>query len=104
MEEETTVICSLAKDLPEVTIGKHINHTNFLVGKKVFGFIRKDGLALKLPKDKIEKLLDGITVSRLVMGKKEMKEWIVISHKNPEDYKKDKELFKESLVFVSSHN
>jgi hypothetical protein len=104
MEEATKIICSLIKDFPEVTIGKHINHTNFLIGKKVLGFIRKDGLALKLPPETVNKLLQKSTISRLVMGKKEMKEWVVIFHKNPEEYKADKDLLKESITFVSSHN
>ena len=104
MDEINNVIIALSKSVPGATIGQHLNHINLLVGKKVFGFIRKDGLVLKLPQETIKKILNGSTIIRLVMGKKEMKEWVIIAHQNPEEYKKDLSLLKESAAFVSAKN
>jgi hypothetical protein len=36
------------------------------------------------------------------MGKRTMKEWIVIEHSKPADHKKDLALFKEAKAFVES--
>ena len=36
------------------------------------------------------------------MGKRTMKEWIVIEHPKPADYKKDLALFKEAKAFVEA--
>jgi hypothetical protein len=36
------------------------------------------------------------------MGKRTMKEWIVIEHPKPADYKKDLPLFKEAKAFVEA--
>jgi len=55
---------------------------------------------MKLPKEKIAELADRRDVSMLVMGKRVMKEWVVVAHKNPGAYKKDLELFKISAAFA----
>ena len=36
------------------------------------------------------------------MGKRTMKEWIVIEHAQPADYKKDLALFREAEAFVEA--
>jgi hypothetical protein len=97
----TTIVSSLMEQLPEVTVGKHINNTNFLSGKKVVGFIKNNGLVIKLPRERVAELVDKKYAKLLVMGKRVMQEWVVIEHTNPEDYKRDIELFKEAVAFVS---
>jgi hypothetical protein len=36
------------------------------------------------------------------MGKRTMKEWILLDHAKPSSYKKDLALFKEAITFVLS--
>lgn len=98
----TTTLSFMLGSLPQVNIGKHINNTNFLVGKKVFAFIKGDSVAIKLPKAKIQELVDKKSASPLVMGKRVMKEWAVIRHEEAEEYIKDLALFQESIAFVAS--
>jgi hypothetical protein len=90
--------------LPDVTEEKTETHATFLIKKKVFAFTRSSGpgVALKLPKERIAALLDRNDITLLSMGKRTMKEWIVIERSKPADYKKDLALFKEAKAFVET--
>lgn len=101
-DDLSTILAFMLADLPQVKIGKHIHNINFLVGEKVFAFIKGDGVAMKLPKEKIKELMVQELATPLVMGKRVMKEWVLIKHDDPEEYKKDLELFKESIAFVAT--
>lgn len=97
-----TVLSAILEDMPQVRVGTHLNHTNFLIGNKVFAFLQGEGVALKLPKTTIQALIEVKLAAPLVMGKRTMKEWAVIQHEHPEEYRQDAALFKESIAFVSS--
>lgn len=102
MENSTlaNIIASMLEQMPQVRTGKHLNHTNFVIGNKVFAFLKKDSLVIKLPKETGQKLIAQHYAEPLVMGKRVMKEWIVIKHTDPQDYHKDLALFKEAMAFV----
>jgi hypothetical protein len=97
-------LSSLLAPLPDVAEEKTETHATFLTGKKVFAFTRSSGhgVALKLPKERIAALLKREDITSLTMGKRTMKEWIVIERSKPADYKKDLALFKEAKAFVES--
>jgi predicted DNA-binding protein (MmcQ/YjbR family) len=97
-------LSSLLAPLPDVAEEKTETHATFLTGKKVFAFTRSSGpgVALKLPKERIAALLQREDITPLTMGKRTMKEWIVIEHPKPADYKKDLALFKEAKAFVEA--
>ena len=97
-------LSSLLAPLPDVREEKSETHATFLTGKKVFAFTRSSGpgVALKLPKERIAALLEREDITPLTMGKRTMKEWIVIEHPKPTDYKKDLPLFKEAKAFVEA--
>jgi len=97
-------LSSLLGPLPDVTEEKTETHATFLIRKKVFAFTRSSGpgVALKLPKDRIAALLQREDITLLTMGKRTMKEWIVIEHPKPAEYKKDLALFKEARAFVDA--
>src|SRR5690348_16137834 len=98
-----TILASFFERNPQVSMGKHFNATSFLVGRKIFAFLRKEGgVELKLPKAKADELVQKNYALPLVMGKRVMKEWVVIVHSDPEEYKQDKELFRQALAFVRS--
>lgn len=103
-DDLSTILAFMLADLPQVKVGKHINNINFLVGEKVFAFVKGDGVAMKLPREKIKELIDQDRATPLVMGKRTMKEWVVLKHEDPEEYKGDIEIFKESIAFVSSQS
>jgi hypothetical protein len=97
-------ISSLLSSLPGVTVKKTEIHATFFTGKKIFAFTRSSGpgMVLKLPKERIAVLLQREDIALLTMGKRTMKEWIVIEHPTPADYKKDLPLFKEAKSFVET--
>ena len=94
-------LSNLVGKLSKVTVGQKFGHVNFTVGKKVFAFSRPDGVALKLPLTTVDSLVLKKKAARLVMGTKVMKEWVMLKHPKPADYRGDLGLFKESLAFVS---
>jgi hypothetical protein len=100
--ELAAVLTSMLEELPGVVVGKKFNSVNFTVDKKVFSFIKDGSVVLKLPPETVKALVAARTASLLVMGKRTMKEWVVIRYKEPADAKKDLGLFKEAMEFVSS--
>jgi predicted DNA-binding protein (MmcQ/YjbR family) len=97
-------LSSLLSALPGVAEEKTATHATFTTNKKVFAFTRSagGGVALKLPKERIAELLQREDIIPLRMGKRTMKEWILLDRAKPADYKKDLALFKESIAFVSA--
>ena len=97
-------LSALLSPLPDVAEEKTETHATFLIKKKVFAFTRSSGpgVALKLPKERIAALLEREDITLLTMGKRTTKEWIVIEHAKPADYKKDLALFKEAKAFVEA--
>ncbi len=103
--ELVTTLSKLLAALPGVTEEKTEKHVTFLVNKKFFAFTRSGeggGVAIKLPKERIAELLHRKEISPLTMGKRTMKEWILLDHAVPVSYKKDLALFKEAIIFVLS--
>jgi len=96
------VVSMLLEGLPGVTTQRKFHNTSFLVKKKVFAFTRPDGAVLKLPEVKIRELMDTSPAAPLVMGRRVMREWVVLRHDDPGAYRKDKKLFLEAMAFVSS--
>lgn len=95
-----SIIASMLEQIPQVRTGTHLHTTNFVMGNKVFAFLKKDRLAIKLPQGTAQQLVAQRYAQPLVMGKRVMKEWIVINHIDPQDYQQDLELFKKAMAFV----
>ena len=102
MKKLSTVLAAMLQKLPGAVVGKKFNSTNFTVRKKVFAFTKDGGVVLKLPPDTVKAVLKTRTASLLVMGKRTMKEWVVIRYQDPTDAKKHLGLFKEAMDYVSS--
>ena len=96
------ILSSLIGSLPGVTDKQFPNHIGFFTGKNVFVFASRTSnrVVLKLPKDRIAVLLERDDITLLTMGKRTMKEWIVIERARTADFKKDLALFKEAKSFV----
>lgn len=99
--ELAAMLTQMLQGLPGVHAEKSANRVSFRIGKKVFAFTQRDGVVLKLPREKINTLVKRKAAAFLIMGKREMKEWAVIKRKDPKDYKRDFKLFKEALAFAA---
>ena len=73
-------LSSLLGSLPGVKEKQFPNHTSFFTGKNIFVFTSRTSnrVILKLPKERIATLLQREDITLLTMGKRTMKEWIVI--------------------------
>jgi hypothetical protein len=97
-------LSKLLATLPGIAEEKTATHATFLTGKKIFAFTRSGGggVALKLPKERIAELLQRDDIAPLAMGKRTMKEWILLDRAKPADYRKDLALFKEAITCVAA--
>jgi len=75
--EFAPVIAAFAGDRKVTSVRKFAS-TNLTAGDKVFAFTNKMGMVVKLPAPRISALIAAGQAVRLVMGKREMKEWAII--------------------------
>ena len=94
-------LISLLSRLRGVEVLPKFGHASFLVGKKVFAFTRPGAVVLKLPAERIAELVKSARGKILVMGKRKMKEWVVLSYASPKETAADLPIFKESISFVA---
>jgi hypothetical protein len=65
---------------------------------KVFAFQAQDGLVLKLPAARVQELVRKREARAVVMGKRAMKEWVVVGL--PRGLRAEIELLREAMAFV----
>ncbi|MDQ2834914.1 MAG: MmcQ/YjbR family DNA-binding protein [Acidobacteriota bacterium] len=103
--ELVVVLSELLASLADVTEQKTVSHVTFYTEGKVFAFTRAtgQGVALKLPKERIAALLEQRDdITPLKMGKRTMKEWVLVERAKLSAYRKDLALFQEAMAFVGS--
>jgi len=89
--------------LPEAVVVRKPSGAMYQAGTKIFAFTRPDGMAMKLPEERVAGLVDSrADTSFLVMGTKTMREWLMLRYSSPIDYRKDGKLFEEAMKFVAS--
>ena len=91
-------VVSMFADHRDVKFGKMFSASSVLnVNGKIFAMCRKGDLVVKLPRDRVDELIDARKGTRFDPGHgRIMKEWIVIPEKK-EDWQK---LSKEAYTFV----
>jgi len=73
---------------------------SFLAGKKIFAFTRPEGIAMKLPEARIRELIAERDASFLVMGKRTMREWMLLKLTSPTG-ESDLALLREAMEFAA---
>ncbi|MDX8346479.1 hypothetical protein SLH49_00625 [Cognatiyoonia sp. IB215446] len=81
----------------DVSIGKMLKAEALQVGGKSFAYPTEDAIVFKLPKSTVDELQDEGLAVRLVVGKREMKEWVVVSASEEDICKR---LAEQSYQFV----
>ena len=81
-QEMTATILAMVEGWEGVRVKVNGNCSNYTVGEKekIFGFTRKEGVVLKLPAERVKELVTARGAAALVMGKKTMKEWVVMPY------------------------
>ncbi len=87
-------------DIDYVRPGKMFGHPAYYVGGKLFASLYMDGVCVKLPKNRVKELLRKENYTPFQPRGRRMKEWILITHENSEEYLNDKPIFKESITYT----
>ncbi|MDQ1724634.1 MAG: hypothetical protein QOG52_1662 [Frankiaceae bacterium] len=79
-------LCEELLTSPGVTIGRALSNEGLMVGGKLFAFLRRDRLVVKLPVARVAELIEDGTGDEALMGKRRMKQWVEValdSHWSP---------------------
>lgn len=101
-EKIKPILDSLLLDISIVEPGKMYGYPAYYVKGKLFASLYNDGVCLKIPEKKVKELLKKEEYHLFEPMGRKMREWIFIVKDNPKDYINYKELFFESIEFVSS--
>lgn len=74
----------------------------FFAGERLFAFVAQEGVALKLPAEVVQRVIDHVDYLPFKMRNRPLlREWIRIKHEDAATYKKDAPLFRQAIRFVS---
>ena len=82
--------------------GKMFGHPAYYICGKLIASLYMKGVCIKLPEARVKELLTKDGYSPFQPMGRTMKEWIMITHKNSNEYLKNKTIFQESLQYVTS--
>jgi hypothetical protein len=101
-KEITEALTAMVDGVAGVKVKPFGARANYTVGakQKIFAFTRKDGVVLKLPAERVKALQETHRASALVMGKKTMKEWVVMPYADAAALRRDLKLLKEAMRFA----
>lgn len=86
------------EQLPGAEFRKKFHGVSFFVGEKVFAFLAKDGVVLKLTAARVQELVREREARALVMGQRVMREWVVVGC--PRGLGGEVELLREAMGFA----
>ena len=96
------ILDSLLLNMPSVVEGKMFGYAAYYVNGKLFACIYGEGVGVKVPEAVARKLLsERHVVPFRPLGKPKMREWIQLNHARSADYRKDINIFRTSVEFVS---
>jgi hypothetical protein len=96
------VLDSILLKITGVVAGTMFGYPAYYINRKLFACLYEEGVGIKVP----EQVADSLVVKKGIIrfqpkGKRPMKEWIQINHERSEDYRKDEEILKISVEYVS---
>jgi hypothetical protein len=101
--EQKGMLDRLLLDQPEVSAGVVFGLPCYKINGVVFATLYGEGVGIKLPEARVRELLEqpGFVPFR-PFGRNRGKEFVQITHENPEDYQHDKPLFEEAMRYAFS--
>lgn len=101
-EKHKVVLDSFLLDDPRVEPGKMYGHPAYYVSGKLFASLYMEGICVKVPASLKEKLLEREGIEPFTPMGQEMREWVLITRSASEDYRRDKDIFMDSIAYVTS--
>jgi hypothetical protein len=97
------VLDDVLLQFPGVVGGRMFGYPAYYINRKLFACIYEKGVGIKVPEKVAESLVGRKGIVRFQpRGRKPMKEWIQINREHSEDYRRDQEILKISIDYVSS--
>jgi TfoX/Sxy family transcriptional regulator of competence genes len=88
--------------MSSVAEGKMFGYAAYYVNGKLFACIYGDGIGVKVPEEIANKLLsEKRAVAFQPVGKPKMREWVQINRARSADYRRDIDILRASVAFVS---
>lgn len=101
-ENNRQVLDEIFSGIPGVRFAKAFGYPGYYLGKKMIACVYEDGLGIKLSPEWTEKMLtENRAIPFKPYGRHTMRQWVFIVLENPEDYKKDMDIFLESRNYIS---
>jgi hypothetical protein len=87
--------------MPGVKASKAFGYPAYKINGNVFAFVGSKGVAIKLPEERVNALLDGQTLKHFEVGDGVVwRQWLSIQRDAFNDYDQDARLFEESVEFL----
>jgi hypothetical protein len=103
--EHKRVLDAMLLDIAAVRPGKMFGYPGYYVDRKLFACVMGDAIAIKLPEATVRALIaaDGAEIEPFrAMGGRTMREWVQIRRKDPDRYRGDEEILRDSVAFVAA--
>jgi hypothetical protein len=102
-QDVAEIVSGMVKKFSGVSEKKGVSgRPQFFAGERLFAFVAQEGLALKLPAEVVQRVIDQVDYLPFKMRNKPvLREWIRIKHEDAVTYKKDAPLFRQAISFVS---
>jgi hypothetical protein len=102
-ENNKQVLDEIFSGIPGVRFAKAFGYPGYYLGKKMIACVYEEGLGIKLSPEWTEKMLgENRAIPFKPYGRHTMRQWVFIVHENPVDFKKDLDIFYESIQYISS--
>lgn len=96
------VLDSLLLGMSGVAAGRMFGYAAYYANRKLFACIYREGVGVKVPEEVADKLLSETHIVPFQpYGKPKMREWIQINRAKSSDYRKDMDIFRTAVAFVS---
>lgn len=100
-EDVLATVTAMLAPIPGVKPGKAFGQPGFFVGGKMFASAFGEGVAIKLPPDRLAACLEQPHCTPFQPMGRTMGGWALITHEQADEFKADLPWFEELLAFVA---
>lgn len=96
------VMDDLLLPIPGIKSGKGFGHIAYKVNGKIFCFVGDKHIIIKLPAKRVQSVIAEVPAAAPFEANGVWKEWVALTHEDPDDYRQHEDLYHESLEYVGS--
>ncbi len=101
-EEHKAILDEILLAIPGIKVGKAFGYPAYRVNGRIFVFVGRDGIALKLPEARVKTIIDTDPAAKPFEVSEGVfwREWVAINPPSPGRYHHYQALFEESIHYV----